>query len=404
MTRSLKPKDTSLSIWMFAARALLVTPKRSVSLFLLILCSVFISAAILLLADALQHSADTLLRRTPDLTVAAQVGGRAAPTPRAWLREIEDRPGVKNPRMRTWGYVYNAFLRRNLVVFADPSERESGKVVEAASLALDTWDEAHSGQLAHEAVLGHALAKGFGVAPGDTLVVAASHQRKVRFHVLSVLPPEQNLHVGDVIFCSQAAAQHLLGYGKNDATDLAFDVTNASEVEVIRAELENKLPQARVTTRTSTGRALHYGINRRTGMVMLGLAPALLTLLLLMLDRIGGASAKETREIAVLKTLGWSTKEVVRWKLAEFCLIGVTAFYLGWCFAYLWVFGFGARGLLGFLMGPTTYDMALTLVPQVDVAQTVGIAVLGLGPYAALSVLAAIRSASQEPMRVLRNG
>jgi ABC-type lipoprotein release transport system permease subunit len=157
-----------------------------------------------------------------------------------------------------------------------------------------------------------------------------------------------------------------------------------------------------VIERDLLARVYHLAYGRRAGLVLGATIPALLALLVLAWDRASGASPDERREIAILKAIGWSTRDVLWAKLLESLLVGAAATALGLLLAYAWVFWVGAPGLRPALVGWSVLYPKSSLTPAVDVAQLVGITLAVLGPFALLSVVPAWRAASVDPVESMR--
>jgi hypothetical protein len=138
------------------------------------------------------------------------------------------------------------------------------------------------------------------------------------------------LHIDD--------ARDLLGIPDGYASDLAIEVYNPAEESAILPDLTAVFPwTVRITTRTERAGIYDAGLARLGGMAVAFLVPALLALCLLVAvtvrDRFGRRS-----EIGLLKALGWTTGDIVRFQVARASLIGIPGAGGGMILAFLLVF------------------------------------------------------------------
>jgi ABC-type lipoprotein release transport system permease subunit len=205
-----------------------------------------------------------------------------------------------------------------------------------------------------------------------------------------------------VMICDEADARRVLDLPAGRATDLAIDLINPAEEEVVARTVLERLPGTRVVERAFLGRLYAVAYGRRAGLVLAATIPALLALLALAWDRAIGLAPDERREIAILKAVGWSSADVVWEKLYESLLVGALATAVGLVLAYGWVFPLGAPVLRGAIAGFSVLYPEGRLTPEVDTAQLLAIASTVLGPFVALSVVPAWRAASLDPMESMR--
>jgi ABC-type lipoprotein release transport system permease subunit len=171
---------------------------------------------------------------------------------------------------------------------------------------------------------------------------------------------------------------------------------------VLVRTIADALPGTRVIDKTSMERVYDLAYGRRAGLVLAACIPALLALFVLAWDRLSGMGPAEKKEIAILKAVGFSTKDVLFVKLGESLVVSGLATALGIVLAYAWVFVLGAPGLRGALVGWSVLYPEAPLTPAVGPAELLGIAALSMGPFVLLSVVPAWRAAIVDPMESMR--
>jgi ABC-type lipoprotein release transport system permease subunit len=210
------------------------------------------------------------------------------------------------------------------------------------------------------------------------------------------------LFTSDVLLCDESDARALLGLAPTEATDIAVDLSNGLERRVVAKTILRTLPQARVIDREPLLRVYALAYGRRAGLILAAAIPALLALFVFAWDRASGLSPEDRREVAIVKSVGWSTRHVLVAKLLESATVSGFATLCGMVLAYLWVFPLGAPGLRPTLVGWSVLFPKEPLTPSVDLAQILAILLAVTVPYASLSIVPAWRAASADPMEALR--
>jgi ABC-type lipoprotein release transport system permease subunit len=170
----------------------------------------------------------------------------------------------------------------------------------------------------------------------------------------------------------------------------------------VASRIAELMPGARVLDRELMRRSYELTFDTRGGLLSALLLPALAAFLLLAWDRLSGLSAAERREVGVLKSIGWSTTDVLAARLWESTSIAALGAVLGLGIAYVYVFVFDAPGLVDALLGWSALYPTLELAPTLDLVQLLTIVGAIVVPFAALSVVPAWRAAIIDPDRALR--
>jgi ABC-type lipoprotein release transport system permease subunit len=171
---------------------------------------------------------------------------------------------------------------------------------------------------------------------------------------------------------------------------------------VVTRAILDKEPALRVLDKRNLARTYRLTYGRRAGIVLAASLPAILALLILAWDKLGGLGPSERREIAVEKAVGWSTADVLYEKLYESVLLGVFGVGAGIAFAYAWVFLLGAPLLREILSGWSVLYPDVPLTPSIDPADLLGLAAMVLAPFIAVAIVPAWRAAIVDPMSAMR--
>lgn len=364
----------------YAASSLRRRAARTAALSFGLILAVALLGSVLLLTSALRAEAARTRDLAPDLTVQHLVGGRPSLVPVTLAESIRTHPGVRSARARVWGYVYVAAIQANVTI-----------------VGLETLAPGH-------AALGRELAAALGTRAGDRFVVPLPGHGQLPVDVDRELPDAASLYAPDVLFLAESDARAALAVPAGQAVDVAVDLIAKDESAVLAHELVDRTPGTRVIEKRLLERVQTLSYGRRAGFVLGGAIPALLALLVLAWDRATGIGPLERREIAILKSAGWSAGDVLTAKLYEAAFVGVGGTALGLVLAYAFCFVLGAPGLREVLAGWTTVFPARTIAPAVDGGTILGLLALVAAPFVALSVGPAWRAAQVDPLEAMREG
>jgi ABC-type lipoprotein release transport system permease subunit len=365
--------------------------------------AVALVSAVLFLTDALRADAERARSAVPDVVVQRLVGGRPSILLPSDAKKLDGIESVQAVRARVWGYVFVPALQGNVTVIGAPPG--------AASLA-DVRGALDEGRdlvpAAHEMIAGKTLARAMGLVVGDELGLPAASAGEgspppPALKLVGTFGSAVDLYAADVVLCDESDARALLGLGPGDATDLAITVSNPAESRVVAGEILARLPGTRVIEKELLGRVYALAYGRRSGLVLAASLPALLALLVLAWDRASGLGPEEKREIAILKAVGFSTKDVLLVKMLESLLVASASAALGLALGYAWVFVLGAPGLRPAIVGWSVLYPEGPLTPEVDLAQLIAIAFAVVAPFVGLSIVPAWRAATMDPMEAMRS-
>jgi len=173
---------------------------------------------------------------------------------------------------------------------------------------------------------------------GDTL-----HLGNSRFHIVDVVRSEpdrisSSFGIGPRVMITQAAlpATGLVRPGSRHSERMLFRLSekngqrkNAIDIEELRRQVENILPEAQVTDFREANPALVQGLNRATAML------TLVSLVTMVLSAIGVAMAmhahiqQRMETIAIMKALGARSSQVMRIYLLQTLFLGTAGALLG---------------------------------------------------------------------------
>ena len=356
-------------------------------------------SAVLFATSALKGEAERGRRTQPDVLVQRLAGGRPALIDPQSIAFLERLPSVRRATARVWGYVFLPSLRANVTVIGRPLEAaDLGSVRGVIKSGRDARADERGA-----AVIGNALAAVLNVQDGDVISLPSPREDAPTLNLVGVFDSPVALYTSDVVLTDIETARAILDVPADRATDVAIELGNPEEASIVTRAILEKRPELRVLDKRILARTYQLTYGRRAGIVLAAALPALLAMLILAWERIGGLAPAERREIAVQKAVGWSTADVLYAKFYESVLVGSLAFGAGVALAYLWVFLLGAPLLREVLSGWSVLYPEAALTPAVDPADLAGVAAMVLLPFFSVAIFPAWRAAIVDPLQAMRS-
>ena len=345
---------------------------------------VFLTAVALLFSQALDATWARLMDQAPDLVVRRIDGGGWAPLPVdvavACAKSI---PGVLDPTPRLWGVA--------------PGPEGPVTVVASIAVVPESMLQGIPPPSAGQAVVGHGVVRALS---GSRLSLGSNHP--VTVNVIDTFPADTGLATHDLVWMTPEDARPLLGLAPGQASDLAIHLFRREEERAIQADLAAAFPwPVRITDRSTSALRHHTQAVRSGGIAVVAGIPALLALLLIITGTVVDNTAQQAHW-CLLKSMGWTTADIVRLQISRAMIVGVPAVVLGLASAYAAVFYPPAAGITAFWVTGGQHLPALTLVTSGAAMVMIEIAAMVGLPFLAAVFLTTLRAADESPWTLLQ--
>jgi len=364
----------------FTLSSLMRRKGKNLSLVLLFASIVGLLTAVLFFAGAVRGEAQRVLAGAPEMIVQRMVAGRHELIPLAYIERIKGIRGVAKAEGRLWGYYYHPASRANYTVMATEAYAIGEDQLIAGEGVLRTWPGAREQGLY------------FRTHDGQSVVLRIQDEFKA----------DTALVTSDLILVSPAAFRRVFGIADGFATDISAAVRNLRESTTIAEKVVDLLPDTRPLLREEIARTYASLFDWRSGYVIVLLSGAVMAFLIFAWDKATGLTAEERAEIGILKALGWDTADVLLLKFWEGLVICLSAFVLGTCAAYAYVFLAGGAPFEQALKGWATLYPSFELAPSFDLYQVAAVFGLTVLPYLLITIVPAWRAAITDPDTVMR--
>lgn len=384
----------------FALSSLARRRARTAVLALVYSAVVALIASVMLYADAVRREAALVLRDSPAVLVQGTQAGRFAPVPADSVAALGGLRGVQSVEGRLWGYYYDPVLKTTLTVMVPPAR--SGRAVRDGHVRLGAAVARERRVRAGERIAFVTTSDAVDAAGSEDSAPGLSFKWVMLLEVSEVLPEESEALTADVVLLSEGDFRKLVDHPAGYFTDIALEVANPAEHRTVAAKAAARLRGVRAILREDVARTYASVFGWREGLVLVVLTSVVAAFALFAFDRASGLSADETREIAILKAVGWDAGDVIGMKAWEGALVSAAAFGIGYLAAYLLVFHLPADPLGGALRGWTVLRPRMALAPAPDAFRVVTLFVLSVVPYTAAVLVPVWRAAVAEPDSVIR--
>ncbi len=337
---------------------------KHIAIFIISTLLIFILASMTFISSSLQHQTLNTLKGESDFIIQKIRSGRAVDTPTAWMDKISDIRGISVVTPRIQGkYLLPYDEKYFTIVGVDFFDEQ---VVENLKKLFDTLDI--------KAFLGkEQMIVGEGVR-----AYMRSNYYKEYFNFLTPQGIEKrvpiydnfsqssNLVSNDMIVMSADLAREILGIDEEFVSDISISVPNEAEWDNIAFKLKSLHFDARIIAKTDMQSAYEKFYNYKSGIFLLLFILSLSTFMLILYQRYAMVGSSDKKEIAILRMLGWSIKDVLKLKLYETLFIGIFSFLLGVVLAYVFVFIFNAPLLRDIFLGYGNLANNPTFQPVID--------------------------------------
>ena len=368
-------------ITLWAARDLLRRPGEHVMIGLCFMVTAAALAVALLLSQAVSDTAAHILSASPSLVVRRVNAGGWAPIPvTEAVAKVRALAGVVSVRPRLWGAI----------------RTDTGPVTVVGVQSTTDVPMFPRPLRPGEAWVGP------GVEAGGARLFLGANRRD--FSIAGRLPPETGMVAHDLVLLDWTEAGAVLGIASGFASDLAVEVFHPQEADALTPELVRAMPwPVVVTTRTDAVKAYSGSVLRRGSLAALALFPALLALMLLVVQAMRDRLLRK-EEIGLLRALGWETSHLVRLHLTRAGLVAVPALLAGMLIGYGLVFGSSVSWPSKLLLGWSGSAPHLTLDPAGSLQTLAVICAMLLLPYFFAAAAPVLWAALADPQDLLEKG
>jgi len=337
---------------------------KHIAIFIISTLLILLLASFTFISSSLQHEALNTLKGESDFIIQKIRSGRAVDTPTAWIDEIREIRGVSVVTPRIYGkYLLPYDEKYFTIVGVDFFDEQ---IVESLKKIFDTLDIKafleKEQMIVGEGVRAYMLTNYYK----EYFNFLTPQGVEKRVPLYKNFSQSSNLVSNDMILMSAELAREILGIDEESVSDISISVPNEVEWDNIAFKLKSLHFDARIIAKTDMQSAYEKFYNYKSGIFLLLFILSLSTFMLILYQRYAMVGSSDKKEIAILRLLGWSIKDVLKLKLYETLFIGIFSFLLGIVLAYIFVFVFNAPLLRDIFLGFGNLAINPTFQPVID--------------------------------------
>lgn len=334
--------------------------------------SVFSSVAFI--KDGLTVQGQLSLKNSPDITVQGISAGRQAPLNTSYIGYIQQSAGVSAVVPRVWGYanIGNSLLVIVGVDLQDTSVNQQGNLNISSIYPLESGSF-FDAQSNNTVVIGKAVADLLGARVGSILTILSESNQPIQYVVGGIFNTESSIYNADMILMNINEARTFFNVPDDKVTDLMVYVSSIdpanqkSLVNYVAREISD-LPNCRIVTKDVLIQAQQTTYGDRAGFFSVVWYVILISVAIIAFNQTVVVGHESKFEVGLLKSLGFSTSDVIKVRLIETAILGTVAAAIGLTIGIVYDAVLGAPVIKDFMMGWATlypgFSVPVFISPQ----------------------------------------
>jgi ABC-type lipoprotein release transport system permease subunit len=389
-----------LNFFDYAIKGISTYRVRTVAIVCSLLVAIMILGAMTFLSDGLTRESSIAAAFAPDITVQGMTAGRISPVSLVDVQFITQLPEVQKVVPRSWGYVdYNGKIYT--VMGIDP---QNMPIPPDIDFIMSQGSFLQASQ-PYSAVVGKNLADSLGLNVNDVLVLQTeSGSGNYSFQVSGIFETNVNLYTSDMVLVNINAAQGFFSGQTSSVTDVCVYLKDPSQANTVASVISSTNPMLRVLTKDAIKDATESTYGVRSGYVAIVWYVLLLAVILAAWNQLTTAGAEIKKEVGILKTLGFSTFDILEIRFMETLILGFAAATIGVFLAIIYDVYLGAPFLRDFLLGWSAVYPNFPLPINISPGSVMILFAVAVFPLFIGSLIPAWKSAVTEPDVAIRGG
>lgn len=374
--------------------------KEYIWIFIIAVVLITLLASVLFIKSSLEYQQEQLLNSQDDITIERYSGGRVQNMPESWLDEYLEINGISAGTSRVYGEYYfeqkgEHFFIIGIDFYDDASVKLLGKI--ASKLDIDKF-------LSKDYMLiGSGVKQFFDKLEYKKFYTFRPPDRsKQRVYIYGTLDKETQLFSNDVIIMSKELAKKVLGMKADEVSDVVLDVANYDELQTIINKLSIMHFDTRVISKRDKDNMTKELFDYKGGFFLSLYIITLFSFLLIVYQRYTTIKTSERKEIAILRSLGWSIEQILWMKIVQNFIIIAVAYLVGVILAYVYVFFLGAPVLQSIFLGGHNLVNNVKFPVIIESSSLILLFLFFVVPYLLSIIIPLWREVSKEINEVLR--
>ena len=372
--------------------------QKSKNIFILIILSLltFLLTSVFFITSSIRYELNQTVDALPEIIVAQTQGGKHYDIDVSKVDEILNITGVNGATPRVWGYYYfkNAGVNFSLV-------------------GIDEFEEPYKKSLKNATKDFESLENGMLIGSGVRDVFSKSYYKEYfnfilsdgslkRLDIVGEFDADTELESNDMIIMSKDNIRKIFNINENKATDIVINVSNVDEVQTVASKIQLAMPNTRVITKNDLKISYQNIFDYKGGVFLALFIISLFTFFIIIYDKASGLTSEQTREIGILKAVGFKIDDILKEKFYEGIIISLFAYIFGVILALAFVYIFNAPLLQNIFTGYSELKTSFNLPFVLDIQTLVIVFLLSVPIYISATIIPSWRVATMDAEEVMR--
>ena len=329
----------------YAIKSILAQKTRTIAITFSLAIAIMVLGSTIFISDGLLKEAQISVDYAPDITVQNMQAGRVVPMPYVYAEYLGKFLDVKKIVPRVWGYVLledRVYTLMGIDPNIVPTIEEIGFTIAQGRPILANERNV--------AIIGSQVADSLNIELNDEVKIAEVHA-VYSFTVVGIFDSDVSLFTSDLILIDMETSRDFLDIDPETATDLCIYLDDETMIPNTASLISQVYPDLRVITRQSMSDAFSSTYGLRSGYVSVLWFILLLAVILVAWNQTSTASREAQREVGILKTLGFSTLNILEIRFLETLILGFISATVGVFLAIIFDVYLGAPIIRDFMLG-----------------------------------------------------
>jgi ABC-type lipoprotein release transport system permease subunit len=391
-------KNINLYLFEFSINSLLRQKTKNIFVLVLFTIIIFLVSSVFQISNGLKKELLRNVDSLPEITIQKLQAGRTTNIEQNRVDELLQINGISYANGRVWGYYY--FANKDVyftLIGIDQFEEQYKQNFEDVTKKYH-FDAINNGAIVGDGVL-KILQESFFE---DSFNFIKPNGDIKEVQILGTFGRDTTLETNDVILLPKDLAYEILDLDKTLATDIVVSVENIDEIETIALKIRSMFPDCKVYTKGDLKRSYEEMFNYKGGLFLTLFIICLFSFFMIIYDKSSGLNSEEKREIGILKAVGWSTNDILKWKFYEGVIISLSAFLLGFIFSFFYVYILKAPYLKDLFLGTSSLKPDFNIPFELNLPLVAIVFFICIPIYIAATIFPSWRASVGDTDEVLR--
>lgn len=211
---------------------------------------------------------------------------------------------------------------------------------------------------------------------------------------------DSNILSHNTIFVNTDSAREILEMSDDEYSYLSITVPNNNEIDFIARKINSIYPHVNAVVESIMQSQYRHIFYYKGGIFMIVYIVAMISFFILLKNQVSSLFGEKKREIAILRSLGFSIKDIILFKFLQNSIISICAFLVGVIGSYAFVFIFNAPLFKNIFLGDGMSYLEFT--PVLDIKMLFLMFIFTVIPFLAFILIPSWKIAIKDISEIMK--